>query len=119
MKIGRKISGGRYKHPKKKKSTGRQSQARIVKIGENRVKTLRTRGGSEKNVLLAGNSCNVIIDGKAKKATIKNVIETPANVFLARQNIIVKGAVLETDLGKVKVTNRPSQEGQIQAVLVE
>ena len=50
---------------------------------------------------------------------IQNVIETPSNRFLARQNIITKGTILETKLGEVKVTNRPSQEGMINGILME
>lgn len=119
MKSGRKASGGRYKKPKKKKLTGRQKQARIVKIGERKTKIIDGRGNTKKLVSLLGNIANVIIKGKAKTATIKNVQETPSNVFLARQNILVKGAIIETELGKAKITNRPSQEGNIQAKLIE
>ena len=56
---------------------------------------------------------------KAKKTSIKNVLETPSNRFLARQNILIKGAIIETELGKAKITNRPGQEGSVQAVLVQ
>ena len=118
MKIGRKISGGRYKKPKKMKLTGRQGQARIVKIGDRKTKVLKTRGGSKKLTSHLNNTANIIIKGKAKNATIKNVIETPSNTFLARQNILVKGAIVETELGKAKITNRPSQEGNVQAELL-
>lgn len=119
MKQGRKISGGRYKKPKKKKLTGRQGQARIVKIGERKTKLLKGRGGAVKLVSFLNNVANVIVKGKSKKTTIKNVLETPSNTFLARQNILVKGAVIETELGKAKITNRPSQEGNIQAVILD
>ena len=54
-----------------------------------------------------------------KKAKILNVIETNANRFWARQNRLVKGAVIETEAGKAKITNRPGQEGIINAVFVE
>ena len=50
---------------------------------------------------------------------IKNVVETPSNKFLARQNIITKGTIVETELGKVRITNRPSQEGCINGILIE
>ena len=119
MKSGRKASGGRYKKPKKKKLTGRQGQTRIVKIGDTKTKLLKGRGNTTKIVSFLNNIANVIVKGKAKKSTIKNVIETPSNVFLARQNILVKGAVIETELGKAKITNRPSQEGNVQAKLIE
>ena len=54
---------------------------------------------------------NVLAKGKMQKAEIKNVIETPSNRFLARQNIITKGTIIETDLGRIRITNRPTQEG--------
>ena len=56
---------------------------------------------------------------QTKKATIKNVAETPSNRFLARQNIITKGTIVETDLGKVKITNRPTQEGAVNGILIK
>jgi len=118
MRAGRKASGGRYKRPKKRKLTGRQSQTRIVKLGEEKTKVLRGRGGIQKTVSLQSNKVNVVSKGKSKKVSIKNVLETPSNTFLARQNILVKGAIIETDLGKAKITNRPSQEGHVQAVLL-
>ena len=118
MKAGRKTSGGRYKKPKKKKLTGRPGQARIVKIGNKKTKLLKTRGGSKKLTSFLNDIANIIVKGKGKNTKIKNVIETPSNTFLARQNILIKGAIIETELGKAKITNRPSQEGNIQAVLI-
>jgi len=119
MKSGRKTSGGRYKKPKKKKLTGRQGQARIVKIGDTKTKLLQGRGKTQKLVSFLNNIVNVMVKGKAKKSTIKNVLETPSNIFLARQNVLIKGAIIETELGKAKITNRPSQEGNVQAKLIE
>ena len=118
MKAGRKTSGGKYKRLRKRKLTGRQSQARIVKIGERKTKLIKVRGGNKKIVSFLRNVANVITGKKAKKSIIKNVLETPSNTFLARQNILVKGAIIETELGKAKITNRPSQEGNIQAELL-
>ena len=119
MKTGRKISGGRYKKPKKRKLTGRQNQTRVVKIGEPKAKLLRGRGGKTKLVSFFDNVANVIVKGKSKKSSIKNVLETPSNTFLARQNVLIKGAIIETELGKARITNRPSQEGNVQAKLIE
>ncbi|MBT6689912.1 30S ribosomal protein S8e [archaeon] len=118
MKSGRKISGGRYKKPKKKKLTGRQGQARIVKIGDTKTKLLKGRGKTTKLVSFLNNIANIVVKGKGKKSKIKNVLETPSNLFLARQNILVKGATIETELGKAIITNRPSQEGNVQAKLL-
>jgi len=119
MKAGRKVSGGRYKKPKKKKLAGRQNQTRVVKLGEIKRKILRKRGGKEKLVSFFSDTANVVMKGKSKKSKIKNVLETPSNTFLARQNILVKGTIIETELGKARVTNRPSQEGNVQAVLID
>ena len=71
-----------------------------------------------KTTLLSTNEANVFVDGKIKKAEIKNVLETPQNFFLARQNKLAKGAIIETSLGKARITNRPSQEGMVNAVLI-
>jgi len=121
MKLGRKISGGRYKKIRKKKKYEAKSQPRVVRLEEESKKRLRCLGGDIKTVLLSTDMANVLNTktGKSKKTKIKNVIETPGNKFLARQNILIKGAVIETELGKAKITNRPSQEPTIQAVLVE
>jgi small subunit ribosomal protein S8e len=85
------------------------------------MKVIRGMGGKEKNVLLSCDVANVFNSKtkKAKKAKITNVVETKANRFLARQNILIKGAIIETELGKAKITNRPSQEGSINAILVD
>jgi small subunit ribosomal protein S8e len=119
MKSGRKTTGGRYKKPKKRKLTGRQNQSRVAKLGEPKRKVLKTRGGTKKLVSFSNSEANIIKNGKSKNSTIKKVIETPSNIFLARQNILVKGAIIETELGRAKITNRPSQEGNVQAVLIE
>ena len=120
MRKGRKITGGRYKHSRKKRKYELPSPQRIVKINKTRRKEMRKMGGKRKTVLLACEEANIIDKkGKAKSVKIKNVIETSANRFWARQNILVKGAIIETELGKARITNRPGQEGCINAVLIE
>lgn len=119
---GRKISGGKYIKARKKKAYESAGQKRTVrKNDEDRRKTQRTRGGNKKVVLLQAGFVNVRTKAQNKKSKvkIKNVLETPSNKFLARQNIITKGTILETELGKVRVTNRPTQEGVVNGVLVE
>lgn len=119
MKFGRKITGGKYKKRREKKLHELPGQTRNVRLGEERKKKIRGRGGNERTVLLKNDIVNIQTKGKTKKQKIKNVEKTPSNRFLARQNIITKGTILETDAGKVKVTNRPSQEGLINGVLLE
>ena len=117
---GRKISGGRYIKRRKKKSYEIIGQKRSVKLGENKRRTKRIRGGNKKVFLLKAKFVNVRgKDNKVKKIEIKNVLETPSNRFLARQNIITKGTLVDTEIGKVRITNRPSQEGVINGILAE
>ncbi len=121
MGYGRKITGGKYHKFRKKKKYSLSGIENKVKLRETKQKKVRTRGGNKKTIVLATDLVNVINPEtkKAKKVKIKNVLETPANSFLARQNILIKGAIIETELGKAKITNRPSQDGNVQAVLVK
>ena len=119
MNNGRKISGGKYHKQKKKKLYENKSQERTVLLGETKRKQIRAKGGNVRTLLLKANIVNLLIDGKLKKTEIKNVIETPQNKFLARQNRLLKGAIIETGLGKARITNRPTREGQVNATLVQ
>jgi len=120
MKTGKKISGGLYHKARKKKKYELIGQPRVVKLGTEKRKIIKTRGGNRKVVLLSTNMANLINPktGKSEKVKIKNVVETPSNRFLARQNILMKSAIIETDKGRAKITNRPSQEGSVQAILI-
>lgn len=119
MNRGKKVSGGKYIQRRKKKSREISGQKRIIKLGEERRKIKKTVGGNKKIVLFGSKFINVQ-DGKtSKKLVIKNVIETPSNRFLARQNIVTKGTILLTEEGKVKVTNRPTQHGVINGIFIE
>ncbi len=119
MKQGKKISGGRYKKRRKKKLYELPGQRREVKLGQEKRKIKRIRGRNQKSFLIKADRVNVRIKNKIQKLEIKNVLETPSNRFLARQNILSKGTIVQTEKGKVKITNRPSQEGMINGILLE
>ncbi|MBU1988704.1 MAG: 30S ribosomal protein S8e [Nanoarchaeota archaeon] len=121
MNKGRKATGGKYHKLRKKKFYEKQNQQRVVTVKETKRKTLRVKGGNKKTILLNTDDANIFNSKtkKTQKAKIKNVLETPQNVFLARQNLLLKGAIIETELGKAKITNRPSQEGCVNAILLE
>jgi small subunit ribosomal protein S8e len=121
MNLGRKISGGKYHSRRKKRFFENKRQEREVTLKETKRKKIRQQGGNKKTVLLNTDVANVLDKktNKTKKTKIKNVAETPQNIFLARQNRLIKSAIIDTELGKAKITNRPSQEGQINAVLLE
>jgi small subunit ribosomal protein S8e len=121
MVRGRKISGGKYHVFRKKKKYELSGIPRVVKLKEKKNKTIRGLGGNKRTVLLSENYVNVFDPEtkKSKKVKIKNVLETPSNRFLARQNILIKSAIIDTEIGKAIITNRPGQEGNIQAILVK
>ena len=120
-RANRKVSGGRYTssdRSKRKKELNRYPAN--TKIAETtKQKSVRVCGGNTKYKLLAGNAVNVVDKkGKATKTILTNVVENAANPHLVRRNILTKGAIIETKLGKARISNRPGQEGCINAVLV-
>ncbi|MDR2831108.1 MAG: 30S ribosomal protein S8e [Methanobrevibacter sp.] len=118
-KSKRSPSGGRnvVHRGKKKFELGRDPTE--TRLGEKNLRKIRTRGGNEKLRLALGNEINLInpSDNKAQKLEILNVVENDANPNYVRRNIITKGAVVETELGKAKITSRPGQNGIINGVL--
>ena len=86
---------------------------------EDKKETVRARSGARKIRLKKAAFVNVMMEkGKSKKAKINKVIESHNSEYV-RQNIITKGAVLDTDVGKVKVTNRVGQDGLVNGILVK
>ncbi len=103
---------------KRKYEMGREQVETL--IGERKVKKVRVRGGNFKLKLFADMYANVYDpkQNKVVRAVVKSVVENPAHVHYARRNVVTKGAIIQTDIGKARVTNRPSQEGVINAVLI-
>lgn len=115
----RKATGGRYKKSVKVLcNLGRLPAS--TRLGERRCRVVRGRGGNRKNMLLVAKSVNVL-DPKTKKSQIieiKTIVENPANRHFVRRNIITKGAIVETEMGRVRITSRPGQEGTLNGILV-
>jgi small subunit ribosomal protein S8e len=121
-------------HRSKRKSTGKKyisyrgkrifeirHEAALTKVGDQKVKTRRSRSGLVKRFLLAAKQVNVY-DSKSKKYSkveIKEVVENSANRHFVRRNIVTKGSVVATSLGNVKITSRPGQEAVLNGVLVK
>jgi len=116
-----KATGGLYKKLRKKKKRDFGSDFIPIRIGETKTKELRTYGGNKKLRTLQTSLANVTNPdtGKSQKAKIIQVKENPANPFFVRQNVITKGAVIETELGLAKVISRPGQDGIVNAVLIK
>ncbi len=90
-----------------------------TKIGKANAGILNhVRGGETKLKLKTASTVNVLTKSGMKKVAMRNVLETPDNRHHARQNILTKGAVVDTELGKVKITNRVGQDGVVNGRLL-
>ncbi len=94
------------------------ARSKYDKEAEKEVRELhRGKGATKKVKLKTIMYANVVQqDGKSKKVKVQNVLESPDNRHYTSENVITKGAVIETELGKAKVTSRPSQHGVLNAV---
>ncbi len=118
---GRRLTGGKIKPARKKKKYELGRETIYPKIGEEVRLNVKTKGGNEKIKAKSLSFVNVL-DKKSKtmkKAKIIGVVTNPANSDLARRKVITKGAIVNTEFGKAKITSRPSQHGIANAVLVE
>ena len=115
----RKRTGGRLKRPTKKKRHELGREPTETTVGEPRFRTIDARGNGAKLRALSTDVATVATGGDAEQADIENVVDNPSNVNYARRNIITKGAIIETSLGEARVTSRPGQHGQVNAVLLD
>ena len=116
----RKRTGGRLRPLRKKRRFEIARELQTATLGAGTVKTYRVRGGNRKLRVLTTQTINVF-DPATKtmqKAKIVTVRENPANPNYVQRNIITKGAILETNLGLVKVRSRPGQDGILNGVRV-
>jgi len=115
----RKRTGGRRRNFRKKKKHELGDQPTETRLGETKLKTVEARGNTEKVRAVTADTASVATDGEVVAAEIEDVVENASNPNYVRRNIITKGAVVETSEGRARVTSRPGQDGQINAVPVE
>lgn len=117
----RKKTGGRLVRNRKKRKYEIGGGRLEIGIGRLKSKRLGTRGGNFKYRLMTAQEANVLDPDTKKSKTVKilKVVENPANPHYVRRNIITKGAVIETEAGKARVTSRPGQDGAVDAVLLK
>ena len=121
----RKPSGGRLKRPNRyrgKRRTEVSIEAQYAYIGEkDDRKMYRKNAGSQTTRLLSANTVNVNIpnEGTTVKATINSVIANDADPNFIRRNIVTKGSIVDTSMGKVKITSRPGMHGVASGILLE
>jgi small subunit ribosomal protein S8e len=115
-KTGRRL---RYGRGKRKFEIGREPH--LTTIGQPKTKHVRTEGKNKKIRTLTTNIVYVVDQqtGKTTKTEINSVVENQANIHYIRRNIINKGAIVDTKLGKAKITSRPGQTGTLNAILLK
>ena len=116
----RKQTGARYKAYRKKRQYELGREPSFTKLGKKRINTIRTMGANRKLRLLGADTAN-LFDPKSKsfkQAKIKTITDNPANRHFIRRNIMTKGSVIDTELGKARITSRPGQDGVVNAVLL-
>jgi small subunit ribosomal protein S8e len=114
-----KRTGGRRRHSRNKRKFELGDEPTETEVDEQKLKVVDARGGTTKVRAISTDVASVS-DGEAvRSADIEGVAENPANPNYVRRNIVTKGAVIETSEGEARVTSRPGQDGQVNAVLVE
>ena len=116
----RKATGGRYIDYRKKRQHELGREPSFTKLGKKRVLVLRVMGANRKLRMLRADTAN-LYDPKSKsfrQIKIKTITDNPANRHFIRRNIMTKGSVIDTELGKARITSRRGQDGIINAVLI-
>jgi small subunit ribosomal protein S8e len=116
----RKRTGGRLRPIRKKRRFEISRELQHATLGPGTVKKYRVRGANLKLRILTVQTINVFdpATNKMQAAKIVTVRENPANPNYVQRNIITKGAILETDLGLVRVRSRPGQDGVLNGVRI-
>ena len=119
-KSKRKLTGGKRVYHRKKRKFEISQDYELPMIADEKKKIVKSRGGNEKVRVVGAEKANLADEeGNVKKVKITNVLENPANPNYVQRNILNKGAIIETEEGKAKVTSRPGQDGVINAILLE
>ena len=118
----RKKTGGRKRRHRKPRKYELGEFPTETKLGEKERRVIvRVYGGNIKiraKEVKYANICDPETN-ETKKVRILKIVKTPANPDFARRGIIVKGAIIETELGLAEVTSRPGQDGVINAILLK
>ncbi|KKN11142.1 hypothetical protein LCGC14_1029510 [marine sediment metagenome] len=116
----RKYTGKKYKHFRKKRKRELERPTINTVIGTEKKKKLRTMGGNIKLKLFSTKLINVtdLSNNKTSKVKIIRYESNSASKDLNRRHILTKGAIVETELGKARVSSRPGQHGVLNGILI-
>ncbi|MFX1355841.1 MAG: 30S ribosomal protein S8e [Promethearchaeota archaeon] len=116
----RKYTGKKYRYFRKKRKRELERPPIETKIGTHKKKKQRIMGGNQKLKLFSTDYINVtdLNTNKTSKVKILRFESNLASKDYNRRHILTKGAIVETELGKAKITSRPGQHGVLNAVLI-
>jgi len=119
-KSTRKYTGGRLIQARGKRKYELGGEQANTHLGEAIRKTVKTLGGQLKVRLLRAQVAIVTDPATKTSKTVKieTVTGNPANKNYIRRNIMTKGSIIKTEIGSARITNRPGQEGSINAILI-
>jgi len=117
----RMVTGGRRRPAQMKRRREIGLAPADTHIGEDRRKIIRTFGGNDKVRALRAAYANVtrLANGETRKVKIEKVEANGANPNYVRRNLLTKGAIVKTEIGRARIMSRPGQDGVINAVLLE
>ena len=117
----RKVTGGRRRPAQMKRRAEIGLAPADTHIGEDRRRIIRTFGGNDKVRALRASVANVTNpkSGETRQVKIEKVEENGANPNYVRRNLLTKGAVIKTEIGRARIMSRPGQHGIINALLLE
>ncbi len=115
----RKRTGGRRRPKRDRRKHELGNQPTETTVGDQKLKAVDARGTQTKIRAIASDTATVATDDGTVAAEILDVVENPADPNYARRNIITRGAVIETGEGNARVTSRPGQDGQVNAVSLD
>ena len=116
----RRFTSKKYKHFRKKRKRELSRPTIDPLVGPEKRKKQRTLGGNFKLRLFSTQVINVtdISTNKTSKVRIMGFESNAASKDLNRRHVLTKGAIVETELGNVRVTSRPGQHGVLNGVLI-
>lgn len=116
---GRTSTGARRKkfRSKRKYEMGRTPTETVM--GSPRRKMIDSKGAIKKMPALSLLQVNVTDPKKNEtyRAEIEDVELNSASMDYQRRKVITRGTIIKTSKGRAKVTNRPGQDGVLNAVL--
>ena len=117
----RKPSGGRKVQARGKRATEISTEKQFALVGEPKRKVYRKTGGNTMVRVMAANQVSINLSKTVNTSlcTMQSVVVIASDPNYVRRNILVKGAVIDTDQGRVRITSRPGKDGVINGVLLE